>query len=194
MAWTALTVLVTLLYPLAIWFAGGKLEPRWLALLLLLAAATRLPAMKLSSAARWSVAGALVLAGCAVWSNGLLPLKLYPVMVNAAFLAAFGYSLSTPMSMIERLARLQEPDLPPAAVQYTRRVTQIWCGFFVFNGGVALATALWASEAVWSLYNGVIAYALMGALMGGELLARRHFRRVQTQADAQAAAQASSQA
>ncbi|AKU24462.1 hypothetical protein [Massilia sp. NR 4-1] len=175
---TALTVLLTLLYPLAIWLGHGRVEPRWLALLLLLAAASRLPALKLSSAARWSVAGALVLVGCAVWSNLLLPLKLYPVLVNAAFLAAFGYSLTTPVSMVERLARLREPDLPPEGVRYTRRVTQVWCGFFVFNGSMALATALWAPEAVWTLYNGVISYILMGVLFAGELLARRRFRRM----------------
>ncbi|KQV85178.1 hypothetical protein ASD15_08685 [Massilia sp. Root351] len=177
MAWTALAVLVTLLYPLAIWLGHGQFEPRWLALLLVVAAGARLPAMKLSSAARWSVGGALVLAACALWSNLLLPLKLYPVLVNAAFLAAFGYSLTTPVSMVERLARLREPDLPAEAVAYTRRVTQLWCVFFLLNGGCALATALWTSEAVWSLYNGVIAYVLMGLLFAGELLARRHFRR-----------------
>ena len=33
-------------------------------------------------------------------------------------------------SAIERIARLQHPDLPPEGVVYTRRVTQIWCVFF----------------------------------------------------------------
>lgn len=175
---TVLTVCVTLLYPLAIWYGQGQVEPRWLAGLLLLAAATRLPALKLSVAARWSVAGALLLAGCALWSNLLLPLKLYPVLVNGALLAAFGYSLAAPPSMVERLARLREPDFPPAAVAYTRRVTQVWCGFFIVNGALALGTALWASDAVWSLYTGVIAYGLMGLLFGAEYLARRRFKRL----------------
>jgi uncharacterized membrane protein len=175
---TALTVLITLLYPLAIWFGRGQVEPRWLAGLLLLAVATRVPALKLSGVARWSVAGALLLAACAVWSNMLLPLKLYPVLVNGVLLAAFGYSLAAPPSMVERLARLREPDLPPAAVGYTRRVTQVWCGFFVVNGAIALGTALWASEAVWSLYTGVVAYLLMGLLFGGEWLVRRRFKRL----------------
>ncbi len=175
---SVLTALITLLYPLAIWFGHGQIEPRWLAGILLLAAATRLPSLKLSAAARWSVAGALVLVGCAIWSNLLLPLKLYPVLVNAALLAAFGYSLAAPPSMIERMARLREPDLPLAAVAYTRRVTQVWCGFFVVNGAIALGTALWASDAVWSLYTGVIAYVLMGILFGGEWLLRQRFKRL----------------
>ncbi len=168
------TVVLTLLYPLAIWFGDGRVEPRWLAALLLLAAAARLPAMKVSLAARWSAAGALLLA---IASNAMLPLKLYPVLVNAAFLAAFAYSLASPPSMVERLARMSEPDLPPQAIAYTRVVTQVWCGFFVINGAIALGTALWATPAVWSLYNGVIAYILMGVLFAVEYLVRISFKR-----------------
>jgi len=143
-----------------------------------LAAATRLPALKLGHIARYSVAAALLLALVAVWGNALLPLKLYPVLVNGVLLAVFGYSLVQPPSMVERLARLRDPQLPPAAVQYTRRVTQIWCAFFVFNGSVALGTALWASEAVWSLYTSVISYVLMGILFGVEFLFRLRFKRL----------------
>jgi uncharacterized membrane protein len=178
MPMTVLTAAVTLLYPLAIWFGHGQVEPRWLAGLLLLAVATRLPALKLSSAARWSVAGALVLVACAIWSNLLLPLKLYPVLVNAALLAGFAYSLGTPMSAVERMARLRGEDFPPVAQAYMRKVTQVWCGFFVVNGAIAFATALLASEAVWSLYTGVISYVLMAVLFGAEYLVRLRFKRL----------------
>jgi uncharacterized membrane protein len=175
----ALTAVLTVLYPLLIWFGHGRVEPRWLACVLLLAAASRVPSLKVSALARWSVFGALLLAGAAVAANAMLPLKLYPVLVNAAMLAAFGYSLFVPPSMIERLARLREPDLPDAAIGYTRRVTQVWCVFFVFNGTLALVLALWSTEALWSLYTGVISYLLMGLLLGGELLLRRRFKRLQ---------------
>lgn len=178
MIWNVLTAALTLLYPLAIWLGHDRIEPRWLAALLLLTAATRLPTLRLNPAARWSAAGALLLVALAVASNAVLPLKLYPVLVNAAMLAAFGATLVSGPSMIERLARLREPALPPAAVHYTRRVTQAWCLFFVINGAIALGTALFASEAVWSLYNGVIAYLLMGAMFGGEYLLRMRFKRL----------------
>ena len=161
-----------------IWFGHGQVEPRWLAGLLLLAAATRLPTLKINRVARWSVFGALLLVAIAVWSNVLLPLKLYPVLINCAMLAVFAYSLVSPPSIIERMARLRDPDLPPVAVAYTRRVTQIWCVFFIVNGSIAFATALWASEAVWSLYTGVIAYVLMGLLFGIEFLVRLRFKRL----------------
>lgn len=178
MLWNALTGVLTLVYPLAIWLGHGSIEPRWLAGLLLLTVATRLPKLKLSGAARWSAGGALLLAALAVASNAVLPLKLYPVLVNVAFLCAFGYSLVSGPSMIERLARLREPDLPPEAVAYTRRVTQAWCVFFVVNGAVCLGTALFSPEAVWSLYTGVVAYALMGLMFGGEYLLRMRFKKV----------------
>lgn len=175
---TVLTVVITLMYPLAIWFGHGHIQPRWLAGLLVLAALTRLPSLKISSVARWSVIGVLLLALIAVWANVLLPLKLYPVLINGAMLATFGYSLICPPSMIERFARLREPNLSPAVIAYTRRVTQIWCVFFVVNGSVALGTALWASEAVWSLYTGVISYGLMGVLFAVEFLVRLRFKRL----------------
>lgn len=179
MLWNALTIALTLVYPLAIWLGHGSIEPRWLAGLLLLTAATRLPQLRLSAAARWTAGGALLLVAVAVGSNAVLPLKLYPVLVNAAFLAAFGASLvSGGPSMIERLARLREPGLPPEAVRYTRRVTQAWCLFFVFNGAVCLGTALFSPEAVWSLYTGVVSYVLMGLMFGGEYLLRMRFKRL----------------
>jgi uncharacterized membrane protein len=178
MGLTVLAAAITLLYPLAIWFGHGRIEPRWLAGLLLVAAISRLPALKLSGVARWSVVGALVLVAAAIWGNVLLPLKLYPVLVSAAMLAAFGYSLTTPMSAVERMARLRGEDFPPVAQAYMRKVTQVWCGFFVVNGAVAFATALWAPEAVWSLYTGVISYALMALLFGAEYLVRLRFKRL----------------
>jgi uncharacterized membrane protein len=176
--WNVLTAALTLVYPLAIWLGHGAVEPRWLAGLLLLTVATRLPGLKLGAAARWSAAAALALAALAVWANAVLPLKLYPVLVNGALLAAFGASLLSGPSMVERFARMREPDLPAAAVGYTRRVTQAWCLFFLVNGGIALGTALFAREATWSLYTGVVSYGLMGLMFGGEYLLRMRFKRL----------------
>jgi uncharacterized membrane protein len=176
-----LTVLLTLSYPFVIWFSQGKIEPRMLAGLVLAMALLRLVGLRIGSAAgsfaRWGMIGALLLAAFAIFGNAWGPLKLYPVLVNAVMLGVFAYSLASPPSIIERFARLSEPDLPPEGVAYTRRVTQVWCGFFIVNGSIALATSLWASPAVWSLYNGVIAYVLMGLLFGGEYLVRIRVRR-----------------
>jgi uncharacterized membrane protein len=113
-----------------------------------------------------------------------LAAKAYPIGVNLALLASFGWSLGHPPTVVERLARLQEPQLPAHAVRYTRRVTQAWCGFFALNAALSLATALWASQAVWALYNGAIAYALMGLFFAVEWSIRR---RVRARAEAQGA-------
>jgi uncharacterized membrane protein len=171
-----LAVAVTAVYPLALWWGQGHYEPRVLAVLLLLVVFARLHALRVSQAARWWISGTLLLLGFAVWANVLLPLKLYPVLVNIALLSVFVYSLVFPPSVAERLARLREPDLPSAAISYTRRVTQVWCGFFAANGTIALITALWSSTGVWWVYNGLIAYLLMGVLFAGEYCVRLYVR------------------
>ena len=74
-----------------------------------------------------------------------------------------------------RAAVSRHPDLPPEGVRWVTNVTRAWCLFFVLNGGIALWTALAASDATWALYNGAIAYVLIGAMLGGEWLLRpRH--------------------
>jgi len=163
---------VTLAYPLLVYLGLQHLEPRWLALLLVGVALAR---AWLTRQRFWlaAAAGAALLGLASVLGNAVLPLKLYPVLVNGVLLGVFGASLYWPPSAIERLARLSEPNLPPAGVAYTRAVTQVWCGFFAVNGLLALATALWASAEIWALYNGLIAYVLIGLLFGGEWLLRQ---------------------
>lgn len=171
----AALLVLSLAYPLLVYLAMGRFEPRWMALLLfalalLRAAATRQPVWLAASVG----AGALAL--LATVFNQALPLKLYPALVNAVLLAVFAVSLRFPPSAVERIARLSEPDLPPHAIAYTRRVTQVWCGFFVLNGTLALATALWASERTWALYNGLLAYLMMGVLFAAEWCIRQRVR------------------
>lgn len=67
----------------------------------------------------------------------------YPVLVNLMMLAVFGSSLFAGQTVIEKLARLQQPDLPEKAVRYTRRVTQVWCVFFIANGTLAALLPGW---------------------------------------------------
>jgi uncharacterized membrane protein len=155
----------------------GQVEPRFFAGLLLLAGFMRLPLMSAGAAGNGWLAITLLLSPIALWVNHFLALKLYPVLVNAAMLGVFTYSLFVPPSIVEQFARRREPDLAPQSVAYTRRVTQVWCVFFALNGGVALVTALWASVATWSLYNGFIAYLLMGVLFAGEYGIRCNFKR-----------------
>ena len=171
----ALLGLLTLVYPFAVYLGLAHFEPRYLAgflaaIALLRAAATR-ERVWLAAAC-----GALVLAAISSLANTATPLKLYPALINSIFLLVFLTSLRYPPTVIERIARLREPDLPPAGVRYTRRVTQVWCGFFLLNGSIATVTAFYADRATWTLYNGFIAYLLMGTLFAIEWLVRRRIR------------------
>ncbi len=92
----------------------------------------------------------------------------YPVVINTGLLAYFWSSLRTGPSAIERLARLEEPDLPPEGVAYTRMLTKVWCAFFLLNGLTAAATAAWGDPRLWAWYNGCISYLLIAVLLFGE--------------------------
>ena len=152
---TFLAVLLTLIYPLTIWLAEGRIEPRVLAGVLLLAGFARLFSVKISQATRWWMGATMLLVLLAVWGNAMFPLKLYPVIVNATLLGVFAYSLIVPPSARSsgsRACAIRSCHAP--AIGYTRRVTQVWCVFFFVNGAIALYTALYASSALWSFYNG----------------------------------------
>lgn len=170
-----LSVVLTLLYPPAIYFGSAYVPAPVLAILLL-------PLLLLRGSggiavSRWLIPGVLLLVVAAIASNAVLPLKLYPLLMNVVFLVVFASSLRYPPPIIERIARMREPNLSPTGVAYTRRVTQVWCGFFIVNGSLALFTTLWASDKVWFWYNGVIVYALIGLLFGGEWLVRQRVMR-----------------
>jgi uncharacterized membrane protein len=171
----ALVTAATVAYPLVVYLGFGRWNPVWIALLL--AALLFLRAWSGRDAV-WAAAGvgALLLGAATGVGDSWLPLKLYPVMVSAVLLAVFGFSLWRGPTLIERIARFTDPQFPEAAVPYTRKVTIAWCGFFVVNGGLSAASALWASEATWVLYNGLLSYALMGAFFAGEWLLRQRLR------------------
>ncbi|MDO1509336.1 MULTISPECIES: hypothetical protein [unclassified Neisseria] len=97
----------------------------------------------------------------------------YPVAVSALMLAVFGGSLFAKQTLIERLARLQHPDLPSEGVRHTRRVTQIWCGFFILNGSIAALLVYIEKFDWWALYTGIVSYVLMGLLFAGEWVYRK---------------------
>ena len=173
-----LTGVLLLAWPFLIWFGLAHHSLQWLlplmALLLFLRfRQTRRQAGPLRVVTQVVAAVGITLCIASYLLKTHQLLLFYPVVVNAVRLAVFGGSLWSSMPIVERLARLRDPQLPDAAVRYTRRVTQIWCAFFIFNGGVALFTALHGDMAMWTAWNGMIAYLLMGLLMGSEWLIRR---------------------
>jgi len=149
------------------------LPARWLALPLLGLALALFLARR--PGCRADLLAPAAMAGLAAWvgfSDSRRVAMLYPVVVNAGLLAYFYGSLRRGPTAIERLARLEDPRLPPEGVGYTRILTKVWCGFFIFNGAAAALTAWWGEPRVWAFYNGFLAYALIGTLVLGERLLR----------------------
>ncbi len=175
---TALLAVLTLIYPLLVYYGLLHFSAQWVGLALVVILALRLLLLrkKLGTQSQTSLLPALLLAiVCALIStllNHAGALKLIPVVINLACCIGFVRTLRYPPSMIERFARLQEPHLSETAIRYTRQVTIVWCVFFVLNGSIALYTALFCEMKTWALYNGLIAYVLMGALFAGEYLVR----------------------
>ncbi|MGL5334591.1 MAG: hypothetical protein ACRC9R_00330 [Enterovibrio sp.] len=164
-------------WPFVIWFGLANNSLHWLLPLMILTLVLRLCLIsKNTGPMRFmiqcvTIAGLMLCVASTILKTHQL-LLFYPVVVNVVMLSVFGGSLWTAMPLVERLARLRTPDLPPHAVRYTRRVTQVWCLFFVINGSIALFTALHGDMWMWTSWNGMISYLLIGALVAGEWVVR----------------------
>jgi len=80
--------------------------------------------------------------------------RALPVLVLSCLAAFFGRTLLVgQVPLIERIARISDPALPPALSRYTRRLTGIWCAYFVIAALVSLLDSLplaWTTGLVWS--------------------------------------------
>ena len=180
-----LTGLLLLAWPFLIWFGLAHNGLRWLLplmaqLLLLRLWQTRRRAGPLRRVVQLVATVGITLCAASYLLKTHQLLLFYPVVVNAVMLAVFGGSLWSAMPIVERIARLREPQLSPTGIRYTRRVTQVWCLFFIINGGIALLTALYGDISLWTAWNGMIAYLLMGSLMAVEWLVRQRVKKRET--------------
>ena len=138
LSWQVLVAVLSLAYPLA-WYWGREAGLfSWLAggMAVLWGVRALLQRTRGQRVLSWVLAAFFVLVLLFERQHAMY---WYPVLVNVLMLALFGGSLLTGQSIVERLARMQHPDLPPRGVRYTRRVTQVWCCFFLFNIAVILA-------------------------------------------------------
>jgi uncharacterized membrane protein len=124
-----------------------------------LAAALRLPAIALGFA----------LLGWIFHSGWML--LILPSATQATFGVTFLRSLSgTPL--VEHFARMVKPTLSPAERAHCRAFTRVWGLYLVLLAAVGLAFARFASLAVWTVYTGVVSYALIALLYAIEFLSR----------------------
>ncbi len=79
--------------------------------------------------------------------------RVVPLLVLAWLAFFFGRSLRRgEIPLIERIARVSDPDLPPPLCRYTRRLTIIWTGYFVVAALLSLLLDLplsWSGALVW---------------------------------------------
>ncbi|MCH7339233.1 MULTISPECIES: septation protein IspZ [Acinetobacter] len=164
------------LYPFIVGWSLSHGQFIWVSILLIVLGVSRLLSAKRDLM--------LPLTGLAIICGGLSLilkdhawLKLYPVGMSLGALIIFALTLYRPPSMIERFARLVEPDLPASGVVWTRKVTVVWCFFFAINAMIALAT-VFAPMKYWIIYNGFVSYLLMGILFLGEYILRKKHQRL----------------
>lgn len=175
---------IVIAYPIIVYIGLNHFEARTLAVVLIGLAVARLMLVKRVGGwaermpqTRLVIAALLVICTVVVFSNSPDVLRYHPVLMNIIMFTFFFGSLLHPPTVIERIARLQTPDLPESAVRYTRKVTIVWCVFFVLNGTMALYTSLRTNIGFWTVYNGLISYSLMGVLLVGEYAIRRRVLR-----------------
>lgn len=170
-----LLTLFIVLYPICVYVGLQFFELRYLGLLLLVVVAGRFINQKSKTsfpALAMAIFGGMIALAVLI-SDQEIFLRIYPVCMSLVMLVLFGYSVINPPSIIENFARIRVAGpLPDYVIRYTRNVTLLWCGFFVLNAAVASYT-VFASREIWTLYNGLISYLLMGGLFIGELLYRK---------------------
>ena len=168
-------------YPLLVYGGLRVLQPRWMALALGAALLTR----EIAGSRRGVSAPLLrpillvgAIFGLALVFNEGRFFLFVPVLVNLALLVSFARTLFAGPTMVESLARRRFGHVPPEHVGYCRRVTQLWCAFFVANSALILWLALRAPIEYWTVYTGLIAYVLVGTLFAVEMTYRAwRFRR-----------------
>jgi uncharacterized membrane protein len=154
-------------YPLAIYFFRDEIPAPFIGLTVLLVFAFR---QGISGGSKLiTLTLGLLGFGVALTESGFL---WVPVLINLVLLWSFGSTLFREVSMIEKFARITNPELPAPAVIYCRYVTVVWCAFFIFNGLVSGHLAWKRDLLQWSQYTGGIAYLLMGGLFAIEFCVR----------------------
>lgn len=171
-------VVASIAYPGLVYLGRAVVPPLAFAAVALGLIALRLVASTGPAARLWRppLAGAFAVLVVLALLDPLLATRAYPVVVSLGVAGAFGVTLLRPPSLIERLARLREPDLPPRGVAYCRVVTGLWTGWLLLNAGIAAVLAMSGSVEAWALWTGLLSYLITAVLFAGEPLVRRTVR------------------
>ncbi|MBR9728316.1 hypothetical protein ACFOD0_14045 [Shewanella intestini] len=103
-------------------------------------------------------------------------LLFYPVVINISLSLLFLSSVLVNQPIITAIAKWREPDLPETGIIYTRKLTYVWAVFCAINAVIAAITTTLSMD-IWTLYNGLISYVLIGSFMALEWVYRQRVMR-----------------
>lgn len=112
-----------------------------------------------------------------IWINSEQLLKFYPLLMNIGIGMTFLLSLTKEQCLIDKFARLGGKQPPPEAYGYLRTLTLLWGCLLLLNGAVSAYTAWYSSLSVWTFYNGVLSYVLIGCFAAGEWVYRGFYKK-----------------
>lgn len=175
----ALIGLVTVTYPFVVYYGLSHYGPSVFAVFLFILLLLRLVIKgSYHEPSQWLqlvVVGGFCLIVAIVNSEQML--RFYPVLMSLGFSALFAFSLKSKTSLIERFAKMAGQDYPERAIGYMRNLTKVWAALLFLNAVVSAYTACCVSLKYWTLYNGLLAYFLLGGFALGELIFRQFFKR-----------------
>lgn len=103
--------------------------------------------------------------------------RAYPLVICVMMWTAFSFSLlKKRQPLVERfatvIAKASHRVLTSAEKMYCYHLTIAWVIFMTIHLGVTIMT-LFLSHTFWALYNGCLAYVLMGGMFVGEVIIRK---------------------
>ncbi|WP_119328430.1 COG4648 family protein [Cysteiniphilum halobium] len=182
---TFVIAIILLLYPFLIFFGIQFLSVKGLSLIVLCLFGLRAVFSHTNNHAIIPKYALFLLSGVGIaistlgmLSHNIVFIKLYPVAMNVIFFSIFFVSLFAQENIIYQFAKkIARQPLPYFVTAYTRKVTIAWCLFFILNALVSCYTALFSSLHIWTLYNGLISYILIGVFFVCEFIVRLLIKR-----------------
>lgn len=165
-------------YPFIVYFGINSLPPGFFGLILVLLLAMRFGVLlpKERPVILPVLVFLLVYAVATTLMESTRMILFYPALMNFSLCAVFANSLRHEESLLLRMVRARGVQMGDHVPQYLYRLTALWAAFFALNGMMAMWTTT-VSIKIWTLYNGLISYFVVAALIGAEWLFRIHYKK-----------------
>lgn len=99
----------------------------------------------------------------------------YPVIMSLGMSLLFFSTVFYPPTLIEIFANIYSAPGIIISKIYCKKLTIIWGCFGIINAAIAFITVWLHNLTLWTLYNGLLSYCLMGLLFFGEMLYRKKY-------------------